>query len=161
MIGKVDEIFGPINSAMFTIKMAEGIVASSYKASEVLSRPWGWSCLIPPGVCCRPATSTSLTPSSCCRWTASCPSPRARQPLEEAGEEAGAEAAALVGAVDSAAGTAAGAEAAALVGVVDSAAGTAAGVEALAAAGAGSNLSLVTTTSVTPRRLLFGRLHAW
>ena len=30
-VGKVEEIFGPINASMFTIKMAEGVVASSYK----------------------------------------------------------------------------------------------------------------------------------
>ncbi|CAN1150747.1 Putative H/ACA ribonucleoprotein complex subunit 1-like protein 1, partial [Linum perenne] len=29
-IGKVDEIFGPINESFFSIKMMEGIVANSY-----------------------------------------------------------------------------------------------------------------------------------
>ena len=33
-VGKVEEIFGPINASMFTIKMAEGVVASSYKKGD-------------------------------------------------------------------------------------------------------------------------------
>ncbi|CAA2961500.1 H ACA ribonucleo complex subunit 1 1 [Olea europaea subsp. europaea] len=33
-IGKVDEIFGPINESYFSIKMMEGIVATSYSAGE-------------------------------------------------------------------------------------------------------------------------------
>ncbi|XP_020219815.1 putative H/ACA ribonucleoprotein complex subunit 1-like protein 1 [Cajanus cajan] len=33
-IGKVDEIFGPINEAYFSIKMMEGIVATSYAAED-------------------------------------------------------------------------------------------------------------------------------
>eukprot|EP00218_Dolichomastix_sp_CCMP3274_P011508 CAMPEP_0170134316 /NCGR_PEP_ID=MMETSP0033_2-20121228/1824_1 /TAXON_ID=195969 /ORGANISM="Dolichomastix tenuilepis, Strain CCMP3274" /LENGTH=158 /DNA_ID=CAMNT_0010369863 /DNA_START=36 /DNA_END=508 /DNA_ORIENTATION=- len=33
-IGKVDEIFGPINSAYFTVKMQEGIVATSYSKGD-------------------------------------------------------------------------------------------------------------------------------
>ncbi|TKY62909.1 putative H/ACA ribonucleoprotein complex subunit protein 1 [Spatholobus suberectus] len=33
-IGKVDEIFGPINEAYFSIKMMEGIVATSYSAGD-------------------------------------------------------------------------------------------------------------------------------
>ena len=33
-IGKVEEIFGPINSAMFTIKMQEGVIATSYKEGD-------------------------------------------------------------------------------------------------------------------------------
>ena len=33
-VGKVEEIFGPINASMFTIKMAEGIVATSYAKGD-------------------------------------------------------------------------------------------------------------------------------
>ncbi|XP_019165982.1 PREDICTED: putative H/ACA ribonucleoprotein complex subunit 1-like protein 1 isoform X2 [Ipomoea nil] len=33
-IGKVDEIFGPINESFFSIKMSEGIVATSYAAGD-------------------------------------------------------------------------------------------------------------------------------
>ena len=33
-VGKVEEIFGPIHSAMFTVKMAEGVQASSYAAGD-------------------------------------------------------------------------------------------------------------------------------
>ncbi|KAJ6434085.1 hypothetical protein OIU84_017734 [Salix udensis] len=33
-IGKVDEIFGPINESFFSIKMMEGIVATSYAAGD-------------------------------------------------------------------------------------------------------------------------------
>lgn len=33
-IGKVDEIFGPINESFFSIKMMEGIIATSYSAGE-------------------------------------------------------------------------------------------------------------------------------
>ncbi|PKU74286.1 putative H/ACA ribonucleoprotein complex subunit 1-like protein 1 [Dendrobium catenatum] len=33
-IGKVDEIFGPINESYFSIKMMEGIIATSYSAGE-------------------------------------------------------------------------------------------------------------------------------
>jgi|TARA_B110000977_G_scaffold119860_1_gene154423 H/ACA ribonucleoprotein complex subunit 1 len=33
-VGKVEEIFGPINASMFTIKMAEGVVATSYAAGD-------------------------------------------------------------------------------------------------------------------------------
>ena len=33
-VGKVEEIFGPINASMFTIKMAEGVVASSYSKGD-------------------------------------------------------------------------------------------------------------------------------
>ncbi|KAL8147147.1 H/ACA ribonucleoprotein complex subunit 1-like protein 2 [Apium graveolens] len=33
-IGKVDEIFGPINESFFSIKMAEGIIAASYSAGD-------------------------------------------------------------------------------------------------------------------------------
>ncbi|GFZ03707.1 H/ACA ribonucleoprotein complex, subunit Gar1/Naf1 protein [Actinidia rufa] len=33
-IGKVDEIFGPINESYFSIKMMEGIVATSYSAGD-------------------------------------------------------------------------------------------------------------------------------
>ncbi|CAI0433138.1 unnamed protein product [Linum tenue] len=33
-IGKVDEIFGPINESFFSIKMMEGIVASSYAPGD-------------------------------------------------------------------------------------------------------------------------------
>ena len=33
-VGKVEEIFGPIHSAMFTVKMAEGVHASSYAAGD-------------------------------------------------------------------------------------------------------------------------------
>ncbi|KAL0338050.1 UNVERIFIED_CONTAM: putative H/ACA ribonucleoprotein complex subunit-like protein 1 [Sesamum calycinum] len=33
-IGKVDEIFGPINESLFSIKMMEGIVATSYSAGD-------------------------------------------------------------------------------------------------------------------------------
>ncbi|KAL8167158.1 hypothetical protein V2J09_008657 [Rumex salicifolius] len=33
-IGKVDEIFGPINESFFSIKMDEGIVATSYNAGD-------------------------------------------------------------------------------------------------------------------------------
>ncbi|XP_051141659.1 putative H/ACA ribonucleoprotein complex subunit 1-like protein 1 isoform X2 [Andrographis paniculata] len=33
-IGKVDEIFGPINECYFSIKMMEGIVATSYSAGD-------------------------------------------------------------------------------------------------------------------------------
>lgn len=33
-IGKVDEILGPINQLHFTIKVAEGVVATSFKAAD-------------------------------------------------------------------------------------------------------------------------------
>ncbi|XP_009800302.1 putative H/ACA ribonucleoprotein complex subunit 1-like protein 1 [Nicotiana sylvestris] len=33
-IGKVDEIFGPINESLFSIKMLEGIIATSYAAGD-------------------------------------------------------------------------------------------------------------------------------
>ncbi|KAL5727919.1 hypothetical protein ACHQM5_001059 [Ranunculus cassubicifolius] len=33
-IGKVDEIFGPVNESLFSIKMKEGIVATSYEAGD-------------------------------------------------------------------------------------------------------------------------------
>ncbi|KAF8906017.1 H/ACA ribonucleoprotein complex, subunit Gar1/Naf1, partial [Gymnopilus junonius] len=33
-IGKVDEILGPINEVYFTIKMGEGLVASSFKKGD-------------------------------------------------------------------------------------------------------------------------------
>lgn len=33
-IGKVDEIFGPINESLFSIKMMEGIVATSYSPGD-------------------------------------------------------------------------------------------------------------------------------
>jgi len=33
-IGKVDEILGPINEVYFSIKMAEGMVASSFKKGD-------------------------------------------------------------------------------------------------------------------------------
>ncbi|XP_071686982.1 H/ACA ribonucleoprotein complex subunit 1-like protein 2 [Rutidosis leptorrhynchoides] len=33
-IGKVDEIFGPINESFFSVKMDEGIVATSYAAGD-------------------------------------------------------------------------------------------------------------------------------
>ncbi|CAH8381397.1 unnamed protein product [Eruca vesicaria subsp. sativa] len=33
-IGKVDEIFGPINESMFSVKMMEGIVATSYSEGD-------------------------------------------------------------------------------------------------------------------------------
>ncbi|XP_043690795.1 putative H/ACA ribonucleoprotein complex subunit 1-like protein 1 isoform X2 [Telopea speciosissima] len=33
-IGKVDEIFGPINESLFSIKMMEGIVATSYSLGD-------------------------------------------------------------------------------------------------------------------------------
>ena len=35
-IGKVDEILGPINQLMFTVKPAEGIVANSFRAGDKL-----------------------------------------------------------------------------------------------------------------------------
>lgn len=34
MIGKVDEILGPINEVYFTVKMQDGMVAASFKASD-------------------------------------------------------------------------------------------------------------------------------
>eukprot|EP00889_Picochlorum_renovo_P008920 jgi/Picre1/35950/NNA_003407.t1 len=33
-IGKVEEVFGPINSVYFTIKMSEGVVATSYSSGD-------------------------------------------------------------------------------------------------------------------------------
>ncbi|XP_024365056.1 H/ACA ribonucleoprotein complex subunit 1-like protein 2 [Physcomitrium patens] len=33
-VGKVEEIFGPINEAMFSVKMQEGIIATSYKPGD-------------------------------------------------------------------------------------------------------------------------------
>ncbi|KAJ0430715.1 putative H/ACA ribonucleoprotein complex, subunit Gar1/Naf1 [Helianthus annuus] len=33
-IGKVDEIFGPINEYFFSVKMLEGIIATSYAAGD-------------------------------------------------------------------------------------------------------------------------------
>ena len=33
-VGKVEEIFGPINASYFTIKMMDGIVASSYTKGD-------------------------------------------------------------------------------------------------------------------------------
>ncbi|MCO5608084.1 hypothetical protein L7F22_062290 [Adiantum nelumboides] len=33
-IGKVEEIFGPINEVLFSIKMLEGIIATSYKSGD-------------------------------------------------------------------------------------------------------------------------------
>ncbi|CAN1765282.1 Putative H/ACA ribonucleoprotein complex subunit 1-like protein 1, partial [Linum perenne] len=62
-IGKVDEIFGPINESFFSIKMMEGIVANSYSAGDKffidpnkllpLAR-----FLSQPNCCCRGAAST-------------------------------------------------------------------------------------------------------
>lgn len=34
MVGKVEEIFGPINASYFTVKLAEGVVATSYAAGD-------------------------------------------------------------------------------------------------------------------------------
>ncbi|KAJ3755210.1 H/ACA ribonucleoprotein complex, subunit Gar1/Naf1, partial [Lentinula raphanica] len=34
VIGKVDEILGPINEVYFSIKMSEGVVASSFKKGD-------------------------------------------------------------------------------------------------------------------------------
>jgi len=34
MVGKVEEIFGPINASYFTVKMVEGAQAASYKAGD-------------------------------------------------------------------------------------------------------------------------------
>lgn len=34
MVGKVEEIFGPINASYFTVKLAEGVVAASYTAGD-------------------------------------------------------------------------------------------------------------------------------
>ncbi|KIL68668.1 hypothetical protein M378DRAFT_901972 [Amanita muscaria Koide BX008] len=36
MIGKVDEILGPINEVYFSIKMSEGMVASSFKKGDTV-----------------------------------------------------------------------------------------------------------------------------
>jgi H/ACA ribonucleoprotein complex subunit 1 len=33
-IGKVEEIFGPINDAYFSVKMQDGIIATSYNAGD-------------------------------------------------------------------------------------------------------------------------------
>eukprot|EP00193_Tetraselmis_chui_P008820 CAMPEP_0177767128 /NCGR_PEP_ID=MMETSP0491_2-20121128/8910_1 /TAXON_ID=63592 /ORGANISM="Tetraselmis chuii, Strain PLY429" /LENGTH=135 /DNA_ID=CAMNT_0019283623 /DNA_START=146 /DNA_END=549 /DNA_ORIENTATION=- len=33
-VGKIEEIFGPINKAMFTIKMQEGVIATSYSVGD-------------------------------------------------------------------------------------------------------------------------------
>lgn len=33
-IGKIDEVFGPLNSVMFTVKPSEGFVATSFKAGD-------------------------------------------------------------------------------------------------------------------------------
>ena len=33
-VGKVEEVFGPINSVYFTIKMSEGVVATSYSSGD-------------------------------------------------------------------------------------------------------------------------------
>lgn len=33
-VGKVEEVFGPINSVYFTIKMSDGVVATSYSAGD-------------------------------------------------------------------------------------------------------------------------------
>uniref|UniRef100_A0ACD5WY25 Uncharacterized protein n=1 Tax=Avena sativa TaxID=4498 RepID=A0ACD5WY25_AVESA len=33
-IGKVDEIFGPINESLFSVKMFEGVIATSYKEGD-------------------------------------------------------------------------------------------------------------------------------
>ncbi|KAG9150731.1 hypothetical protein Leryth_002896, partial [Lithospermum erythrorhizon] len=33
-IGKVDEIFGPINESFFSVKMMEGIIATSYNSGD-------------------------------------------------------------------------------------------------------------------------------
>ena len=33
-VGKVEEIFGPINQSMFTIKMSDGVLATSYAAGD-------------------------------------------------------------------------------------------------------------------------------
>ena len=35
-VGKVDEIFGPINQVMFTIKMDPGIVAKSFQMDDMV-----------------------------------------------------------------------------------------------------------------------------
>lgn len=35
-IGKVDEIFGPINLVMFTVKMDPGVVAKSFEMEDVV-----------------------------------------------------------------------------------------------------------------------------
>mmetsp|Transcript_19595 Transcript_19595/g.67294 ORF Transcript_19595/g.67294 Transcript_19595/m.67294 type:complete len:154 (-) Transcript_19595:140-601(-) len=36
-IGKVDEVFGPINAVMFTIKPDTGVTATSFKAEDMVS----------------------------------------------------------------------------------------------------------------------------
>ena len=33
-IGKVDEILGPINEVYFTVKLSEGVLATSFKAND-------------------------------------------------------------------------------------------------------------------------------
>lgn len=38
-VGKVEEIFGPINASYFTIKMMDGVVATSYKAGAQQGSP--------------------------------------------------------------------------------------------------------------------------
>ncbi|KAI5073681.1 hypothetical protein GOP47_0011694 [Adiantum capillus-veneris] len=35
-IGKVEEIFGPINEVFFSVKMLEGIIATSYKSGDII-----------------------------------------------------------------------------------------------------------------------------
>ena len=35
-VGKVEEVFGPINSVYFTIKMSDGVVATSYSDGDKL-----------------------------------------------------------------------------------------------------------------------------
>ncbi|KAK2467126.1 hypothetical protein APHAL10511_001384 [Amanita phalloides] len=36
MIGKIDEILGPINEVYFSVKMSEGMVASSFKRGDIV-----------------------------------------------------------------------------------------------------------------------------
>lgn len=39
-VGKVEEIFGPINESYFTIKMMDGVVATSYKPGAPAHAPF-------------------------------------------------------------------------------------------------------------------------
>jgi H/ACA ribonucleoprotein complex subunit 1 len=36
MIGKIDEILGPINEVYFSVKMSEGMVANSFKKGDMV-----------------------------------------------------------------------------------------------------------------------------
>lgn len=90
-VGKVDEIFGAIKDVHFSVKMMEGMVASSFKEDQKFY-------ISPDKVCAllgpthRRWCDSHWTPAdycaprhSCCRWPDSCPSRRSQRALASRG----------------------------------------------------------------------------